>query len=511
MKKVVSIFPRLMNHRPIMAGLLASLLFSSAVASSALADGYANAYDVGLKLYNQGDYAMASRYFMEAANRNSGNANAHYYLADSYLKLNRLAEAQAEYQKIIALAPDTQAARLSRIGLSQLREYLNANPTDRWRKAGGTGPGEALDKYAGPPTSGEDYLDDITEGGRLVRWSLSKMPLKIYIESAPQGIRNFQPAFASQVRRAMDIWTGVLNHQLSYIPVNDPNKADIRVHWTNTIDTRGHSGDGGTAYTAGLMIPHIRNDQIDYMEVKIATFDIQGKPQSSDIIYAVAIHELGHSLGLLGHSDNPGDIMFAENQHVIAPSKRDLNTIRRLYSTAADINNLPASDRQKDPNREETLASKADAVIAKMEKQAKQDGMALTWLNLGVAYFQKGKHLDKSGAGNSKDWYQKALSATNQAIQLEPKDPRAYHKRSLIYQELGSFDQALQSIQQAITIDRKEPEYYMLQSWFFAKLGQSAQSRSSLDTYLLYKPGEAGSSDVQQIREQLSKNAKAAN
>lgn len=494
-----------------MSGLLASLLFSSAMGPVAFADAYANAYNVGLKLYTQGDYAMAARYFMEAANRNTGNPNAHYYLADSYLKLNRLGEAQAEYQKIIALAPDTQAARLSRIGLSQLQEYLNANPSDRWRKAGGTGPGEAEDKYTGPMGSGDDYLDDITEGGRLVRWSLSKMPIKIYIESAPQGIRNFQPGFISQIRRAMDVWTGVLNHQLSYMPVNDPNKADIRVRWTNTIDTRGHSGDGGTAYTAGLMIPHLRNDQIEYMEVKIATFDIQGKPQNSETIYAVAIHELGHSLGLLGHSDNPNDIMFAENQHVISPSKRDLNTIRRLYSTAADINNLPPSTRHADPKRDDALAAKMDAGIEKMEKQAKQDGMALTWLNLGVAYFQKGKQIDKAGSGASKEWYDKAMNATNQAIQLEPKDPRAYHKRSLIYQELGNYGLALQSIQQAITLERKEPEYYMLQSWFFAKLGQSAQSRSSLDTYLLYKPGEANSTDVVQIREQLSKNSRSAN
>ena len=104
---------------------------------------YADPYEVGLKLYSQGDYITASRYFLEAASQGSANPNAHYYLADSYLKLNRLAEAQAEYQKILAMAPNSQAARFSRIGLSNLRNYLNNVNGDRWRKTGGSGPAEA--------------------------------------------------------------------------------------------------------------------------------------------------------------------------------------------------------------------------------------------------------------------------------------------------------------------------------------------------------------------------------
>jgi tetratricopeptide (TPR) repeat protein len=505
-RKLLGNFQRFMRNR-----IIGCLLAVSTLMLMMPGLAFADAYQIGLKLYAQGDYAMASRYFLEAAGQHTDNPNAHYYLADSYLKLNRLAEAQAEYQKILAIAPDTQAARLSRIGLSHLRDYLSTSQTERWQNAGGTGSGDAIDKYMGGPINGEDYLKDVTEGGRLVRWSLSKMPLKIYIEQAPQGIHNFQPAFASQVRRAFDVWTGALNHQLAYTLVTIPDQADIRVHWTDTIDTRGHSGDGGTAYTAGLMIPHIHNDQIEYMEVNIATFDIQGHPQNGETIYAVAIHELGHSLGLLGHSDNPNDIMYAENQHVINPSKRDLNTIRRLYSAVADINNLPADTRPKDPKRQAELAANLDATIAKMEVQAKQDGMALSWLNLGVNYFQKAKEVTRAGGTDAKDWYQKALSATNQAIQMEPKDPRAYHKRSLVYQELGNYDSALQDIQHAITLDHKQPEYYKLQAWYFAKLGQAGQACSSLDTYLLYQPNKANSDEVKQIQDQLTASKKGGN
>lgn len=467
----------------------------------------ADSFDTGLRLYTQGDYKTASRYFLEAARQGNENPNVHYYLADSYLKLNRLSEAQAEYQKILSLAPNSQAARLSRIGLANLRGYMNNTNGDRWRRTGGSGVGPVKDEYSGVPAQGEDYLERITENGRRVRWALSKMPLKLYIEQAPSGIRNFQPAFTSDVRRGMDVWCAALGHQLSYALVSNKDEADIRVSWTNTIDTRGHNGDGGTAYTAGLMLPHIRDDRLEYMEVKIATFDIHGKPQTSEVIYAVAIHEIGHSLGLLGHSDNPGDIMYAENQHVTQPSLRDTNTIRRLYTLAADVNNLDPAGRQVDPSRRDELAQAADDSMARLEALAKRDGMALTYLNLGVAYFQKGQQVASTG-GDAKPWYQKALKSASEAIQREPKDPRAYHKRSLVYQELGDYDAALQDIQNATTYDRKEPEYLMLQSWYLARLGRMAEARSALDAYLLASPAAANSTDVRRIREVLAQNGK---
>jgi tetratricopeptide (TPR) repeat protein len=481
---------------------------------------WAGSYEIGLKLYAQGNYDLATRYFLQTVQADGANPNAHYYLADSYLKLSRLSDAQAEYQKVLALAPNSQAARFSRIGLVNLHGFAASSWSERWQKVGDSGLAEAVDQYTGPIGDGEDYLDQVTEGGKIVRWSLAKQPLKLYIESSPQGIRNFQPAFGSQAHRALDIWVNALNHQLSYVMVSDPNQADIRVFWTNAIDTRGHSGDGGTAYTAGLMIPHIKDDQIQYMEVKIATFDIKGTPQSSDVVYAVAVHELGHSLGLLGHSEDSNDIMYAQNQHVTSPSKRDIKTIRELYSAKADINNLPASARKSDPKHEAELAKKMDETITRLEAQAKKDGMALTYLNLGVAYFQKAKQVAKAtpttagatpdAANDPKALYQKSLQAVTQAIQLEPRDPRAYHKRSLVYQELVDYPKALGDIQQAIAFDRKEPEYYMLQSWYLAKLGRVGESRSSLDTYLLYKPTEASSSDVQHIQKELAKKTTPA-
>ncbi len=49
----------------------------------------------------------------------------------------------------------------------------------------------------------------------------------------------------------------------------------------------------------------------------------------------LALHEIGHVLGLTGHTNNRGDIMYAYFAQLPPDrdlSKRDINTIRRLYT-----------------------------------------------------------------------------------------------------------------------------------------------------------------------------------
>ncbi len=479
-------------------------LFPIGVAFQAQAE---SAYSIGLQFYGAGDYTSAAQYFEQAVRNDVRNPDAHYYLADSYMKMSRLRDARTEYQETLILAPGSQAGRFARIALANLQSYTQSSWNQNWHVST-MGSANAVDRYNGSLGEGTDYLDVVSDGGRRIRWSLLKQPLKVFIESTPVGIRNFQPSFVNEIRKALDIWVGVLGHQLNYVQVSDPTKADIRVQWVNAIDTKGHSGDGGTSYTAGLTIPSINNGQLQYMDVKMATFDIEGKPQSSDIIFAVAVHEIGHSFGLLGHSTDENDVMYAQNRHVITPSARDIKTIRSLYAQKPDITNLPPGSEAPDAARATEIAAQQDEKITRLEKQAQTDGMALSYLNLGIAYFQKAQSQKNNSAIPDKDiqaLYQKALTAMNTAIQKEPSDPRAYHRRSLVYQGLQDFSNALSDIQKAVSIDPKEPDYYMLQAWYFAKLNRPGESRNALDTYLLYNPGQAASPDVQAIQKELQK------
>jgi predicted Zn-dependent protease len=45
------------------------------------------------------------------------------------------------------------------------------------------------------------------------------------------------------------------------------------------------------------------------------------------------LHEMGHALGIWGHSPDPGDTMYARVTHETPQlSDRDRNTLRKLYA-----------------------------------------------------------------------------------------------------------------------------------------------------------------------------------
>lgn len=462
-------------------------------------------YETGIQHYSKSQFREAIFFFQRTLETDHNHVNSRYYLADTYMKLNQPVLAEQHYQRVLEIAPNSQAARLSKMALISIRKMSDAQKRHQRLKNITINRGNLgrEDRYQGLAEEGDDYLDKVTQGGKLVRWSFLTMPLTVYIEEKPIGIQNFQPAFYSSVRQALDTWVAALNQQLTYQLTTIPEKADIRITWTNSIDSHGSHNEGGTSYTAGLMIPRFDNNQIDYMTVKIATFDISGKPQSNQAIHAVAIHEIGHSLGLLGHSDNPDDIMYAQNKQVLKLSTRDINTIRLLYSSQPDINNLNPEQRAIDPEKEKEQAKKLDEELVQAEETIQRFGTALNWLNLGVLYFQKAEGLSEQQQKNT--WYNKALVALQKAEAIEPNDVNVKQRISLVYQALDNFELAEEAIRKAIAINPKEPEYYMLHAWYLVKLNRKAEARGELDRYLRERPNRAGSSGVKKIEDALAK------
>ncbi len=79
-----------------------------------------NLYVQGIKLYNQKKYNEAIKYFTESIKNNSHNFSAVYYLGLSYQANKQYDLAAFNYNKIIELAPKSEAFGLAKIALSQL-------------------------------------------------------------------------------------------------------------------------------------------------------------------------------------------------------------------------------------------------------------------------------------------------------------------------------------------------------------------------------------------------------
>jgi predicted Zn-dependent protease len=102
---------------------------------------------------------------------------------------------------------------------------------------------------------------------------------------------------------------------LNFMPVSDKNGADIVVsfqHGSSSHRDRNGlgsvSGSNGQVDIAGETILHgSSNGLIDGAHITIASGTF-GVPVSTDKVKQIALHEIGHALGL-GHANFVGDIM----------------------------------------------------------------------------------------------------------------------------------------------------------------------------------------------------------
>ncbi len=201
--------------------------------------------------------------------------------------------------------------------------------------------------------TGENHLDNYfaeikpTPLGYLV-WS--QFPIKVYLESAGSdlGLAE-QERFANWTRavtQAVEEWATYLPLELVY-PSSGMDRAEI-THSTDIQIWRSLPSQQATRNptTGELDIPRAAAAQTRYQfylqapeNILAHRFVIYLSPdQSPAYTLATARHEIGHALGIWGHSNLETDVMYFSQVRNPPPiSERDINTLREIYQQPTQL------------------------------------------------------------------------------------------------------------------------------------------------------------------------------
>jgi hypothetical protein len=155
------------------------------------------------------------------------------------------------------------------------------------------------------------------------------MPIRVFIKTGAD-VKGYRPTFEPLLRQAFQDWVdaGKGKIKIEYVPqIGD---AELVCAWTSNPKEMISSAEGGHA----MVVPD--KEGILKTTLYLLTVDqSSGAPISDNIARRVDLHEIGHSLGLLGHSLAPGDVMygtFLPTDSIPSLTERDKNTVVALYS-----------------------------------------------------------------------------------------------------------------------------------------------------------------------------------
>lgn len=397
-----------------------------------LPDIYLNA---GKSAYNSGNYQEAYLSLKKSIQLNNKSKDARYYYVQTLLKLPPSIDVQKEL------------FNLSQVNLADSADLIADRQISKWRN-------QISSNYV------DNYIERAPFNSKIIRWDAGKFPLKVCIENdSSSAIPSY---YSESIKNAFLQWQLSTDNFIKIKFVTEPKDSEILVKIV-PAKTK-NCNESGCKYVVAYTTPVIKGESLEKMIITFYDSNSSSKMFSAKEIYNTALHEIGHSFGIMGHSYDKDNLMFMEQDSEGKPGENnfdtfkkttqyitpaDLSTLMLLYALIPDITNTPISEFNT------SHQFFAPIVIGSVE-QINSRKLLEAKNYIKSAPNLPGGYIDLATAYGELKEYNSAIDALGKALELSSNDDEKYiiyYNLGVIYMNISDWDNALKYANMAKQIE----------------------------------------------------------
>ena len=383
-------------------------------------------YNKARKMYNAGQYEQSIPVFEKSLFSDSKNILTRFYYVLALAKSEPTYSIQKKLYEIGNSNIDDEAKKYARFQAVSLRHKLLAGVEN-------------------------NYIFNAVSGNDIIRWDIKSFPLKVYYEN----ISSAPTYYKENIDKALNQWTLRTNF-VKFIQTNDKKEANIVIKFSDIPENS--CTEAGCKYAIAYTEPQISSKGVlERMNLTFYRTDPRKNLFTPKEVYNTALHEIGHTLGIMGHSDNPEDLMYSTNENnknmydyyrsdFQYLTSRDVKTLALLYRiepTVSNVKGLHSENFYYAPLIMGSTDARLQQKLNEFQKYIREfPNLAAGYINITSVYVDMGDF----------DSAIEALNTAERLVQTTDEQFMVAYNRAVIYYNKQEYDRALTYAKQAYSI-----------------------------------------------------------